>query len=52
MSDWNLFVWEARTENFQGNQSLVIRSLSCGAGSKQCRQGSGQRINFRFFKGV
>jgi len=30
--DWNLFVREAG--NFRGNQSLAMRSLSRGAGSK------------------
>jgi len=43
--DWNLFVREAG--NFRGNRSLAMRSLSRGAGSKQCRQESGRRINFK-----
>jgi len=36
MSDWNLFVREARAGNFRENRSLAMRSLSRGAGSKQC----------------
>jgi len=35
MSDWNLFVREARAGNFRENRSLAMRSLSRGAGSKQ-----------------
>jgi len=47
MSDWNLFVRDVRAENFRGNRSLAMRSLSRGAGSKPCRQASGRRINFK-----
>jgi len=46
MSDWNLFVREARAGNFRGTRSLAMRSLSRGAGSKQCKQESGRRIDF------
>jgi len=42
----NLFLQEARAANFWGNQSLAMRSILCRAGSKQCRQESGRRINF------
>ena len=44
MSDWSPFVQEARDGNFCGNWSPAMRCLSCGAGSKQCRQESGRRI--------
>jgi len=47
MSDWNVFVREARAGNFRGNRSLAMRSLSSGAGSKQRRQKSGRRIDFK-----
>ena len=38
MSDWSPFVQEARDGNFCGNRCPAMRCLSCGAGSKQCRQ--------------
>jgi len=49
MSDWNLFVYgrPAGLEIFGGTRSLAVRSLSRGAGSKQCRQESGRRIDFK-----
>jgi len=34
MSDWNLFVREARAGNFGGTWSLAMRYLLHGAGSK------------------
>ena len=43
MSDWNLFVREARPGNFRGNRSLAMRSLSRGARSKHCRLESGSK---------
>ena len=48
MSDWNLFVREARAGNFRGTR----RSLWRGAGSKRCRQGSGRRIDFKKIHGL
>jgi len=47
MSDWNLFVREAMAGNFRRTRSLAIRSLSRGAGSEQCRQESGRRVDFK-----
>ena len=49
MSDWNLFVYgrPAGLDIFGGTRSSAVRSLSRGAGSKQCRQESGRRIDFK-----
>ena len=39
------FVQEAMAGNFLGNRNLATKSLSHGAGSKQCRQESGWKID-------